>query len=336
MKLHVGLSTLVGIAIATTLVMMNDGAEICRAVIGAGWGILAVLAIHPVQTVLAGLGWRALVPQEVVPGRLEFAAMRWIREAVNALLPVAQIGGELVGARLLAMQGVALSASGAATAVDLTIEMVSQLAFTLLGVGLLMLGPYDPATACWVGVATAVALVVIVAFVLAQREGLFRLLERALLRLAEKPRWSVLGDFAGLHDTVIAIYRSPRRLAMGGLYHLTSWLIGGLEVVVALHVVGVDIGVSQGLLIESIGQAMRTVGFAIPGSLGVQEGGYILICGLVGIGPQSAIELSLLKRVREVALGIPGLVAWHMIEGRTMAWRPALARQPEKPSEAAQ
>ena len=333
MKPHVALSMLVGMAIAITLVMMNDGAEIFRTLIGAGWGILAMLAVHPLQTVLAGLAWRALVPQETPPSRLQFALFRWIREAVNALLPVAQIGGELVGARLLAMQGVALRASGAATAVDLTIEMLTQLVFTLLGVGLLLLGPYDRATALWTGAATAVALVVIVAFMLAQRGGLFRWLERGLLRLAEKPRWSALGDFAGLHDTVIAIYRDPRRLAIGGFHHLTSWLIGGIEVMVALHVVGVDIDFSQGLLIESIGQAMRTVGFAIPGSLGIQEGGYILVCGLVGIGPQAAIELSLLKRVREVVLGVPGLVAWHMMEGRQLAWRPPC--QPEKSSEVA-
>ncbi len=335
MKLHVALSIVIGMAIATTLVMMNDGTEIFRAVVGAGWGILAVLAIHPLQTVLAGLGWRALVPQEAPPGWLAFAVLRWIREAVNALLPVAQIGGELVGARLLALQGVALPTSGAATAVDLTIEMLSQLVFTLLGVGLLAFGPYDPAMARWAGGATAAALVVVVAFILAQRRGLFRLLERVLLRLADGPRWAVLGDFAGLHDTVIAIYRDPRRLATAGAHHLTSWLIGGIEVMVALHVVGVDVGLSQGLLIESIGQAMRTVGFAIPGSLGIQEGGYILVCGLVGIGPQSAIELSLLKRVREVVLGVPGLVAWHWIEGRHLAWRAALTGQPEKSSEVA-
>ena len=124
-------------------------------------------------------------------------------------------------------------------------------------------------------------------------------------------------------------------MAIAGFHHLTSWLIGGIEVIVALHVVGVDIGLGQGLLIESIGQAMRTVGFAIPGSLGIQEGGYILVCGLVGIGPQSAIELSVLKRVREVVLGVPGLVAWHWLEGRQLAWRADLACQPKKSSEVA-
>ena len=58
---------------------------------------------------------------------------------------------------------------------------------------------------------------------------------------------------------------------------------------------------------------MRALGFAVPGALGVQEAGNILVCGWVGIGPQVAIELSLLKRIREVALGIPGLLAWQFL-----------------------
>jgi len=124
-----------------------------------------------------------------------------------------------------------------------------------------------------------------------------------------------------LHELVVGLYHRPGRLLASGGYHLVSWLMGGIEVMVALRVVGVEVDLAQGLLIESIGQAMRTVGFAIPGSLGVQEGGYILICGLVGVEPQSAIELSLLKRVREMVLGVPGLVMWQILEGRRLAGR---------------
>jgi hypothetical protein len=67
-----------------------------------------------------------------------------------------------------------------------------------------------------------------------------------------------------------------------------------------------------------LGQAFRAVGFAIPGSLGVQEGGFVIACGLFGVNPQAAIELSLLKRIREVAWGIPALVAWQVIETRPL------------------
>ena len=69
--------------------------------------------------------------------------LRWIREAVNNLLPVAQIGGEFVVCRLLAQRGMALRRAIAGTVADLTMEMVTQIAFTLLGLALLVHGKAD-------------------------------------------------------------------------------------------------------------------------------------------------------------------------------------------------
>jgi putative membrane protein len=319
MRLHVRIGITVGLVIVTLLLTQNDNQQILRAVTGAGWGLGLLLLIHPVQTFLAGSGWRCLVRGEGVPGWLDFTGLRWIRESVNGLLPVAQMGGNLVGARLLSGGGVALSEAGAATAVDLTMETVTQLIFTLIGVALLVLGPYDPTVTRLLAAATGIAVLVVVAFVVAQWRGLFGLLERALLRLSKKPYWAGLGDVAGLHAAIISLYADRPRLARSVITHLLSWLIGGVEVVVALRLVGISVDLRQGILIESIGQAMRTAGFAIPGSLGVQEGGFILICGLLGIGPEGALELALLKRIRELALGLPGLVYWQYCESRHSA-----------------
>jgi len=61
-------------------------------------------------------------------------------------------------------------------------------------------------------------------------------------------------------------------------------------------------------VLESLGQAIRGAGFAIPGALGVQEGGYLLLAPLAGLAPGAALALSLAKRVRELLLGLPGLL----------------------------
>jgi uncharacterized membrane protein YbhN (UPF0104 family) len=54
----------------------------------------------------------------------------------------------------------------------------------------------------------------------------------------------------------------------------------------------------------------------VPGALGVQEGGYIIVCGAFGLSAELAIALSLLKRLREIMLGIPALIAWQHGEPR--------------------
>jgi hypothetical protein len=65
---------------------------------------------------------------------------------------------------------------------------------------------------------------------------------------------------------------------------------------------------SESLLLESLGQAIRGAGFAIPGALGIQEGGYLLLAPLAGMPPSAALALSLAKRTRELLLGLPGLL----------------------------
>ena len=319
MKLSLALGGVAGLALALALAGYYGFAEIAGGIGQAGWGVLAVIAFHSLQVLFSALAWQALVPPPPRSRIVAFIGLRWIREAVNNLLPVAQIGGEFVGARLLRRGGVPLGVAGASVTVDLTMEMMSQIVFTLLGLALLVPGLHEPQVVLWTITGIGLAAAVVVAFIGAQRFGIFHLIERGLLKLAERgSAWAALGDIAGLHRSIEALYASPARLARAGSHHFISWLLGGLEVMLALHLVGVSADWREGLIIESLGQALRAVGFAIPASLGVQEGGYVLVCGLVGISPQAAIELSFLKRIREVALGIPALVVWQIIESRRL------------------
>jgi len=63
---------------------------------------------------------------------------------------------------------------------------------------------------------------------------------------------------------------------------------------------------------------VRAAAFLIPGAIGVQEGGFIVLGSLVGLGPEVSLALSLTKRVRELLLGIPGLIIWQAAEGRRL------------------
>jgi uncharacterized membrane protein YbhN (UPF0104 family) len=90
---------------------------------------------------------------------------------------------------------------------------------------------------------------------------------------------------------------------------------------VALTAMGHQPGIAEAFVIESLGMAARSAGFAVPGGLGVQEGGLILVCGLFGIHPDVAIALSMVKRVRELVVGIPGLLVWQWSEGKHLLRR---------------
>jgi uncharacterized membrane protein YbhN (UPF0104 family) len=95
--------------------------------------------------------------------------------------------------------------------------------------------------------------------------------------------------------------------------------LGGVEVCLALHFLGHDVDARAGLVIESLGQAAKAVGFAVPGALGIQEGGYVAVCAIFGLPAELAIALSIVKRMREFILGVPALCAWHWWETRLVA-----------------
>ena len=325
-----GLSLLVGLAIAGALIATNDPGEILRLLLETGWGMLAVIALHGTQIVASALGWAPLIDDPRRPGLPALARMRWIRGATNALLPVVQAAGELVRAQLLMRKGVAQVKVIASVAADLGTEMASQIVFSLLGLAVLLLIPHGggDSTLHWAVIGTALGAAVTGVFIAAQRWGLFRVVERMLPGIAARIGWNSVGELTGLHDTVVRLYRQPGRLWRSGGWHFASWLLGVLETWAALRILGVEAGLAEALVIESLGQAVRSAGFFIPGALGVQEGGYVLICALFGIPPERAIALVLVRRLRDVALGIPGVIAWRW---DVMAQRPAPSPSPTRP-----
>jgi putative membrane protein len=160
-------------------------------------------------------------------------------------------------------------------------------------------------------------------FYLAQRNGLFGKLVRMLRRFAGRRDLAKLISQADAIDHAVQdAYGRRGRAAASFLLSLAGWVIGTVEVYVTLQLLQFPVGWGDALLLESLGQAIRAAGFAIPGSLGIQEGGFLLLAPLVGMRPETALALSLAKRAREVILGVPGLLYLHLSE---RGWRRRLA-----------
>jgi len=207
----------------------------------------------------------------------------------------------------------------AGTLADLTLEMVTQILFTLTGVILLLVSVGDSGIATGVFTGVLVASAVMAGLFAAMRWGLAATVENALLRFGRWVGWAGAAQVEGLNLALLGCYRHPGRVAQSGLWHMLSWLLGGVEVCLALHLLGSDVGIGTGLVVESLGQAAKAMGFAVPGAIGVQEGGYVIVCGAFGLTADLAIALSLLKRLREVVLGIPALIVWQHCESRVRA-----------------
>jgi len=309
---------LAGIALAVGLIVYQGTGQVLGTLMALGWGFIPVVLIHVVQLLCSALGWQPLIATPRRPPLHALLKIRWIREGANGLLPVAHIGGEVISARLLTFRGVSGDVAGASVVVDLTAEVVTQFLFTLAGMVLLVIGDKGGDVLGDFALGLVIAAAALVGFVIAQRVGLFKLVEEALDRVMERTQWIALSGIKGLHDAIQEIHRKPRVLARSAFWHLLSWLLGALEVWAVLGFMGITIDLHDALILESMGQAAHSAGFAVPGAIGIQEGGLMLSSTLVGVAPEAALALSLAKRLRELVLGLPALAVWQYLEGRRL------------------
>jgi putative membrane protein len=269
-------------------------------------------AVHLPQIVLTGMAWRSLLPAALRPPPETMAMLRWFRESANALLPAGALVGQAAAARLLARRGIPPDLAGATATVDLTMEAVSQLVFTLVGVALLLAGGDPHALAGFAAAGLGVAAAGAGAMVAAQRH--LGPLEWLLGRLAR--RWPALRpDWIGrLQAAVLRLHMEWRGLAGAMLWHGAAWGLGAFEVMGVLALLGHPISLADALVIESLAQALRNVGFLLPGALAAQEGAIIGAAAVVGVPPAAALAVALVRRTREVMIALPGLAAWHRSE----------------------
>ena len=320
LALIAGLCTVIGLFLSSGLT------DVAAAVISVGWAVLAVVAVRAAAVGWAGLGWFAVFPSRQRPSLWSCVSLRFVREGINTLLPVAQVGGDFVGGRLLAKRGVPAALAGASMFVDLMTQALTQFLFTMGGLALLVWIEGDGPIVRAVAGGLAVAAPALFAFYLLQRRGGHRLIEAALRRFAGAREWRIFGAVDQLYDSLRRLYRNGPRVTGAIVIHLIGWVVGALEVWICLRAMGFSIGFTEALVIESLAQAVRGAAFAIPGALGAQEGGLVALCAIFGIPMEAALALSLVKRAADLSIGIPGLIGWHALEGRR-APEPAAATE---------
>jgi putative membrane protein len=248
---------------------------------------------------------------------------RWIAESINNLLPVAQIGGDVIRARLATRSGMSASRAAASVVGDVTAGLLSELAFAAEGFILLIrrrgFENMGGILACIIVLGVLVA-----CLVAAQVSGMMKpIVHRLTGFLKNRMRLAIEAGTESFQSELSALYARRAAFAASACCRLLAWGLGAMEVYLALWFLGSPVGILDALLLESLSQALRSAAFFIPGALGVQEGGFVLLGSAVGIGPDVSLSLSLIKRARELLLGLPGILAWQFLEARSLSRAPA-------------
>jgi putative membrane protein len=300
----------IGLAFLAALVYGAGPQLLLRHLRALGWGAPLVLVPYAVACIFDAAGWRATFVH-ARPSLGLLYVVRLIGEALNSVTPTAYLGGEPVKAYVLQRFGVPLAEGTTSVILAKTALTVAQIAFVVLGVALLAGHEGLDSSSLIAVVAATVAGAAVAALVVHwQHRGLVTFVAGVARRLF--PRARVVERLHRRAPEVDArlreFYGARRSAALASvLLHLVGWVVGAAEVYVILRLIGHPVGWQTAIVIEALAQPTRLLGVAVPGTLGVQEAGGMLIFALLGMAPELGLATMLLKRAREIAFSLLGL-----------------------------
>lgn len=314
MKRAAGLLALAGLSLAAILFFRADPRVILQLLALAGPGLVVASLVHAVPMALNALAWQRLFAAPARPAVSLAIAATWIRESINALLPVARIGGEIVAYRLVHRSGAAGSEVASSLAADMAIAVITQAWFALAGLAILLLRQGPTRIVVATTLATLAMAALGFAFIRVQRGGIVARIAAVLNRmLAGRLQFAIAGS--SRFDAALGeLYARRGAVAACAALQCAGWFAGSAEIWLALHFLGSDRSLLDAVAIEAMIQAIASAAFVVPAALGVQEGGFAILGTMIGLDAPTALALAGARRLRDVIVFFPGLLAWHFAE----------------------
>lgn len=315
MKTRVAFVGAAGILIAAYLIWHIGFSSIISAAVAVGWsGFLLLCAYTLLVFVLLGSAWWVLVDGSPAQRWQSFLWARLVRDSAAENLPFSQVGGFVMGARAAILDGIAPGIAAASMIADITTEMVAELVYVCLGIVLLGTqlrhAPGIPSGA-WLLTGFGLASIAAGSFYSLQRYG-GGLIRNSVGRFLPQ----ALDYFEAVTSELQKIYRAPGRIGASFLLHFGGWVASGTATWIAFRLLGAQVHFSSVISVESLIFAIRSIAFAVPNAFGVQELAHVVFAPVLGVGPELAVAVSLLKRAQNIAIGIPVLLLWQSEEGR--------------------
>lgn len=303
----------IGLTLLVAVIVHQGAGDVAGLLADAGPGVLVLVPLFIVPLVLAACAWSRLLIRTDGARFGHLLRATWVALAVNWLLPVAQVGGEVVRAAMITRAGVPGGASAASVLIDKTLQFLGQVVLAALALGLLVVrGGASPGLLVGSLIVVCVLGAMLAAFWIVQLRGVRAMPARVLRRLAparggDDPAWARAFD-----DALRSIRTRRGRLILAGTLHVAFRLSLTIEVWLVMTMIGHPIGVVDAIILEGLAQGARAAAFLIPAGIGAQEGAFAIVASALSLNPEIGVTISLAKRVREMLVGVPAVV---MLQG---------------------
>lgn len=309
---------LLGLAAMSALIYWQGVGEISGLLAQVGLGLLLMPLIWLPSQLLNAWSWQLLFRPGHAPGYGRALWATFMGRAVNNLLPVAQIGGEIVKARALVLRGTPGVDAAASVMVDKTVQALAMFPWALTGVGLLLVLALGDGLVAYLLAGLAVLAIGVAGFIAVQRAGLFRLFHALSTKVIRSDFWRDLHTSAGAVDEEVRqMYRRRWRFLLIMVLKFLGLVVQIGEVWLAARLLGQPVGWVEATLIKSLVTTASDIAFIVPNAYGIQEGAYVMVGALLGLPAPFMLAVSLATRVRELLIDLPGLLMWQHLEAST-------------------
>ncbi len=280
-------------------------------------GALAPLVLVPYFLVylVDAVGWRLTFTGRMPVGFPTFWRIRWIGEAMNNVIPSAYVGGEALKVYLLRQRGVDPSIATTAAVVSKSAQTLAQLIFICLAAAIfLRIAPDVPWLRQSLGVVLGGGLMALGVLFWIQQRGVFATVRQITGLVGWKPHWleSRREKLEKTDATITGFYRHQRGRFLGSAsMYFTGWLLDSTEIYLVSRLLGQPVTVSQALVLEAFVGVAKVMGMWVPGAMGVQEGGILLIGRTAGLPEPLCIAYAVLRRAREVIFVAVGWILFY-------------------------
>ncbi|HEX7767282.1 MAG TPA: lysylphosphatidylglycerol synthase transmembrane domain-containing protein [Nitrospira sp.] len=270
--------------------------------------LCVILMPSLVMYAVEAYGWKVtLGPAGQGVSFLRVFAVRTAGEVVNMTTPTAYVGGEPLKAYLLQKSGVPMVEGLASVVIAKTTMTIAQVLFILLGIalGFWILGAQGSSGQVVAAGLLSIGLLAFgtMAFVFVQRRGLFTWILETLRKLGIRIGFLEAREdkLRELDQTILNFYTRHQAAfyTSTGLYFL-GWLAEALEVFVIIYYLGGPADLWSAISIGALSVFIKGGTFFIPGSLGAQDGGNLLLLQAFGYSDVTGITFALLRRFREL------------------------------------
>lgn len=319
MKIASYIGLVIGLVIMTALVGSEGVMDIADLLTSTGWVLLLVPAIWFPTVLMNARCWQLLFRADRAPTFFQAFYAQWMGRAVNTLLPVASIGGEVVKARVLVLWGIDAKHAAASAVVDKTVQVITVIVWGVAGVSLLAMMALDNQLVISALIGMALLGAGVAGFLVVQRAGIFGIAAKSAHKVIKTDFVGGLVEKADEVDRIVReLYRNRVRLTAAVSWRLAALILQSGEVWLAAYLLGYPISIVEALMLKSLSSTLSDAAFVVPNSYGVQEGAFVLLGGLIGLSAEVSLAISLAIRIRELIIDVPGLVFWQHAEGRAI------------------